>query len=462
MSTAIGFDIGTTHLKWQLRDRDTGVLLQHGVHPVPPDTRATRSEQAVAPILQAVQEVIAQASQQGDLSQVAFSGAMHSLIAVDAKGLPRTESLTWMDNRAAPLVAQLRQQGLHDMFRKATGVPLHPMVPWVKWLWLKPHLPPEARPVALKDYIIHALTGEWVEDYSTAAASGFLGLDAQWHPELLAMAQLTADSLPALKDMVDSLPCRAGDYRVVIGANDAASQHWHFGLEPGSPRAVISLGTSGALRTTAATPVSAPDLFCYSLGPHRGFLVGAAFSNAGNVLQWLANVTNLPVPTLLEEAIQSLRRGTPLPFAVPYWYGERFPWWRTDLRGAWHDLAPEHGRAELAGALLLAMAAGYWHALQRLEESGLTILDLVGASGLLDLEPLAQFLADALNRPLTVYPGVDASLAGAVDLAMGGVGRVMAPSSINGRRHHPQDRTLPERVEAYWHRLAQTIRDQQS
>jgi gluconokinase len=457
MTTALGFDIGTTHLKWQLVDRASGALLQEGSLDISPRVDPPLSEQAVGRILDAVQATIDAAQSQGPLSHVAFSAAMHSLIAVDANGSPLTNSLTWMDTRAETIAQDLAQQGVAHTIRRTTGVPLHPMSPWVKWLWLRPRLPAKARPVALKDWIIQALTGTWVEDYSTAAASGFLGLDYQWNPDMLTMAGLQPGDLPPLEDLAYEVPARTGRYRIVVGGHDAALAHLHLGILPGSTRALISLGTSGALRVATDAPLDSPDLFCYGMGPQRGYLVGAAFSNVGNVLAWLAQITQASVPTLLAEGIHSIRTHRTLPFVIPYWYGERFPWWRGDLNGEWRDLKPQHGRGDLAGSLIMAILAGFWYAGQRLDQEGLSIRELVGGSGLLDFAPLAQLVADALNHPLLTLAHADASLAGAVDLArgLGHQGRERARMTF--RSYEPQDSSMAERVRHAWERIRTAV-----
>jgi gluconokinase len=380
---------------------------------------------------------------------VAFSAAMHSFLAVDADGESLTGSWTWLDRRAADTAAQLRQAGVAKCLQDLTGVPIHPFSPLVKWCHSRGALAPGVRPVALKDYLFFRLTGRWWTDYSTAAASGFLGRQGTWAPDALRLAGLGPEALPVLHDVEDTLPDRLGQVEVVIGGTDAALQHLHFGIAPGSTTGVISFGTSAAIRVTGQESVSDDALFSYGLGPGRGHLVGAAFSNAGNLLLWLGTLLGNGVEAVVGEGLLSIRERRARPVVVPYWYGERTPWWREDLTGAVLGLRSEHEPRDLVAASLTAIAAGLRFGLARLGERGALVEEVIGASGLLRLPDVGQWLADALSCPVIIRDGPDASLLGAVDLALGG----HVASDASEFRHEPEDSRVAEDAARDWARI---------
>lgn len=450
VDAVLAFDLGTTHLKWVLVEEASGLRLWDGQADAHTITAETSSEQDPHEILAQVVQTLAQAQQYGTVTQVAFSSAMHSLVACDDEGHLFTKSWTWMDKRAHPTAASLRRSGAGRELRRLSGVPVHAMSPLVKWLHLRPQLPSQVRPVALKDYIIHHLTGQWATDYSTAAASGFLGLDGRWLPEALEMARLDAAQMPGLHRMRDRLTAREGAFEVVIGGSDGATAHWHLGVPPDGTVGVLAMGTSGALRTTISEPVEHPELFCYLMGPAAGYLVGSAFSNVGNVLAWLAQLFTVDIDTLVGEGIEAVRTGRPLPLALPYWFGERSPWWREDLAGAWIGMTSDHGRPALAGATLMAMAAGYAHSLGTLHASGASLQEIRGGSGLLDRPNMAQWMADALGHDIVLHDERDASLLGAVDLARNPDAERHSVERASGARYRPRSPEIQARVINTW------------
>lgn len=436
MDTVLGVDLGTTHVKWVVVAMETGAVLWEGQASAETVTSGDRSEQDPERIWRLVEETLAEAGRYGTVRRIAFSAAMHSCLAVDPSGRPITGSLTWMDRRGSVIAAAIRASGKAPAIRASTGVPVHAMSPWVKWLFLRDRLPAGSRPVALKDYLVFRLTGEWVTDYSTAAASGFLGVDNAWSEDALAEAAISPEDLPRLAPIDVGIASRDGRFEVLLGASDGATAHIHLRIPRDGQVAVLAMGTSGALRTTLPSPVLSRDLFCYTLGPGLGYLVGSAYSNVGNVLWWMAQLFGRDVDSAIQGGLLAIESGRPLPLCLPYWYGERSPWWREDLRGAWLALDPAHGPDDLVASGLLAIAAGYQEGLRALKAAGASVAEIRGGSGLLDRPGVAQWMADALGQGIVLQDDRDASLLGAVDLAL--PGRWAEADAEPGKRFLPR------------------------
>ena len=234
---------------------------------------------------------------------------------------------------------------------------------------------------------------------------------------------------------------RAGG-EVVLGGNDAACAHLALGVESASSRAVLAAGTSAALRTTTDAFHDHPELFCLTMGPGCGYLLGSAFSNMGNALGWLSDQLGIPFSALIPRGLSTARRGR-LPLALPYWYGERSPWWRDGVTGGWLSVQASHTVDDLLGAVWLSWAAGFSRALSRLNETAGPVTEICSGSALLNTPGLAQWLADALGISVLVEPW-DASLMGALSLALGSAPRQTEPARIC----RPKDPVLKERTEA--------------
>lgn len=449
MSAVLAFDIGTTHLKWLVADQSTGETVASGEEEAEATGAGPVSEQDPRHMAERVEAVAAHAALQHGVERVGFSAAMHSFVAVSAAGEPLTSSWTWLDRRA------------HDEAERAAalvsgshaGHHLTAMSGPVRWRYCEPDLPSGARPVALKDYLVFRLSGQWLTDYSTASAGGWLGQDNQWSPAALALAGLDPSQLPTLCDMGFAVPERQGRFAVVVGANDAAVQHVHLNVGAGDPVGVLSMGTSGAVRVTADAPTADMRLFSYSMGPRRGFLVGAAFSNVGNLLAWVAALAGVAVDRAVAEGLEVLYREQDLPVLVPYLYGERTPWWQDSLTGMWRGLGPQHGRGELFAATLLAIGAVYHHGLQLVRRDGYTVSEVRGASGLLEHPGMASWMADALGVEVVLVGRQDASLLGAADLASG----QSLPRREGAIRHPPEHERMTDRAAACWQEIERLV-----
>jgi gluconokinase len=72
-----------------------------------------------------------------DIAAVGFNSAMHSLIAVEAQGLPLTNSIVWVDIHSATQTERLKQDGTgHALFLR-TRTPIHPISPLTKLMWMR-------------------------------------------------------------------------------------------------------------------------------------------------------------------------------------------------------------------------------------------------------------------------------------------------------------------------------------
>lgn len=458
MEVVAGFDLGSTHLKYVVVNA-TGEVIHQDKVACQTWSDGLHSEQDPDQAAGFVMDAVDQLSRRFQLAAIGFSAAMHTFMAVGQDSRPLTRNWTWMDRRAAHVAARLRAQPLGQLLHQSTGTPVHAMSPLAKWLYYRTTTKAPAHPVALKDYVVYRLTGYWATDVSTAAASGFLGLDGQWQPEALALAGLSVRDLPLLKAMDDVVAGPQG-VPVVLGGSDGAMAHRQLGIGPNDGQAVLAMGTSGAVRVTLAdVPSWSPALFAYTMGTGRGVLVGAALSNAGNVLAWMADLFQTTVADLIGSGLSALADKRPLPLLLPYLYGERSPWWREDIAGALTGLRPGHGRPELAAALLLALGTAYAKGLRDLEAVAGPVAVIRAGSGLLNVPGLADFLATGLGRPIILQSHEDASVLGAAGIAAKSLGWPEPGGDLAaGTRHLPAgDPSLRERITEYWIRTEEAV-----
>jgi gluconokinase len=142
----IGVDIGTTSTKAIVFSAagDVKGMGNYGYPLLVP--QSGWAEQDPKAIFQATIAAIRQAVEHSQImpshiAAICFSGAMHSLIAVDANAEPLYPAIIWADNRGVAQATSLKQHSLgHSLYLK-TGTPIHPMAHLPKLLWLQQNSP---------------------------------------------------------------------------------------------------------------------------------------------------------------------------------------------------------------------------------------------------------------------------------------------------------------------------------
>lgn len=452
----IGLDLGTTNCKAVLLDADgrvraaasDGYRLQVP-HPGWAEQDVRHVWEAAKKVLRAVAEA-APADVPPD--GICFSGAMHSLLPVaDNAGTPLAPAMTWADARATAVYRGLiADTDTHALYRR-TGCPVHSTYHLQRLRWwnrLEPETAERAHLwVGLKDWILHALTGVWASDLSLASTTGLLNLQSlSWDTGVLRLAGIHPEHLPPLVSpsaVVGELTAEAAAATglparlpVIAGGSDGAMASFGTGLaRPG--QAVITVGTSGAVRKIVAEPWFDPGerTFCYLLDddPEKPlWFIGGAINNGGLTLQW---VREKLYPELagaagfdqLKADAESVAPGAEGVFMLPYFAGERSPHWAPKDKGMLYGLGVQHTRAHIARAAMEGVAnclADVWDALYGSETAHGEIVRLTG--GITRTPLWAQILADVLGVPLMALEVADTSATGAALLGMRALDQISA------------------------------------
>jgi gluconokinase len=447
MDVVIAVDAGTTATKGvtagadgRVRDAvSVGYPLQ-----VPAPGRAELDPWAVASAaVNALNGAARAAAERGDrVVGIALSAAMNGLVPLSGDGEPLGPLITWADARAAGAAVALDADGRAGPLHDRTGTPVHAMSPMVKLAHLTAADGDSVRSVprwgGVKELMVAALcTGPLVTDRSCASATGLYDLrTGRPDDEALAVAGVRADQLADVLPLTATLPglrpdvrAAAGlveDVRVVVGASDGVLANLGIGaVRPGV--AAVSMGTSGALRVVAREPVVDPGrrLFCYALSDDR-WLVGGPVNNGGSVVRWAAQALGSrpgdPVPhgedadrldaALLEEAA-AVPAGSAGLLCLPYLLGERAPWWRSELSGAYVGLRRDHRRPHLVRAAVEGVCQLLALVRDALVDTG-TPVDEVRATGGAMASPLwSSTLAAALDLPVRLADSHEGSGLGA-------------------------------------------------
>lgn len=292
-----------------------------------------------------------------------------------------------------------------------------------------------------------------------ASASGFFDRTRrQWDTRTLVAVGVPTGAMPTIGEGWVGRPLRPGLAR---RWPKLAAAKWLFPIGDGAAAslsssgradtAVLSLGTSGGLRRlTDKPPAELPQaLFCYLLDSERA-VVGGALSGGGNVLAWLHQVTQLADWSQVAGLLNRRPVGRGGVLAWPHLAGMRSPSWEWDASGAIVGLSLASGPADLMAAVVEAVCCDFRVIFQALQ----TVLpaNRVQASGgaLMAVRQWPQWLADALEVPVSVPEEAEGSAWGAAKMAFSALGQSAHLSTGASRRYtpRPKEQARFERLEA--------------
>jgi gluconokinase len=177
------------------------------------------------------------------------------------------------------------------------------------------------------------------------------------------------------------------------------------------------VGTTGAMRLVVEAPsIEVPrGLWCYRVDRKR-FVIGGALSNGGEVFAWAKRTLQLPKD--LEARLDAAVPGSHLLTVLPFFSGERTPYWRGDLRAAITGLSFSTEPFDILRASLEAVSLGFSEIYRLLEPQGQSPEIVASGGALLKSPGWTQMMADALGRPVTACTEIETSCRGAALWAM--------------------------------------------
>jgi gluconokinase len=459
MDYIISIDIGSTNIKAVAFD-DAAMLLADAS--LPCSFLANREnrlwqEQDPAAIFDSVLQCVGmvQKKLRGNPAAVALSSAMHSLIALDRKDAPLTRCISWADLRSGAQAQALRNTELGRDIYRHTGTPIHPMSPLTKIAWLRQHQPAVFKQattfLGIKEYIVNRLFGRKCVDYSIASATGLFDIfKYDWYRPALEYAGIDPERLPApvdSREMLSGLNAEAAAVMAIpagtpwiIGASDGCLANLGA-LVFNQNDAVITLGTSAALRRSEPRPLDDGfgRIFNYIL--HRdSYISGGASNNGGNLTQWFTR--SLCADTAIEQllaAAADIAPGAEGLLFLPFVSGERAPLWDPDVTGAFLGIRSHHTRAHFQRAVLEGMLFNLYQIGEILASLAAPIPRLYLNGGLARAGLIVQLLADIFGVPVRINRSEEASARGAAILALLACGKIGDARALLDRQPKPTE-----------------------
>jgi len=351
--------------------------------------------------------------EKGRIRGVVVSANGPTLVAVDDAGEPLGMAFTWMDRRA---------QQEADLIAEFSDAPLDASFYLPKALWIMRHNPrvyEQTRHfLACAEYINFFLCGNPSRIIPTPLSKDFF-----WSEEAILPLHMDADKFPAYVEPGEiigivsqraqealgvpaGIPVIAGgpDYVMSILGTSAISQG----------RTCDRAGTSEGINLCWSAPVRDARLLCFPHIIRGGYNVSAMLTSSGLAIDWAAR--NLgprrgDLPAFWRDA-QAARPGAQRLLFLPFLSTERFPIWDKRLKGAFLGLTTDHGRKEMARAVVESTGFAVRGIIAAMEANGCKVTDLRVSGGQARQPLWCQVRADITGKNVLLPDQADSDLVG--------------------------------------------------
>ena len=332
-------------------------------------------------------------------------------------------AIVWQDRRTLAYCQQLQQRGHQAWVSQRTGLCLDPYFSASKlnWLLQEPALRLAAEQGELAfgtvdSFILWRLTRGRVHATDTTNASRTLlfGIQQlQWDAELLELFDIPAQILPQVRQSADDYgrtdPHWFGrELPIVALAGDQQAAAIGQGcVRAGGLKSTYGTGCFALLNTGEHLLQSNHQLLstvaCTVQGQTQYALEGSIFV-AGAAVKWLRDQLGLIKDAAETETLAASLTDNGGVYLVPAFTGLGAPYWRPELKAQWSGLTLGTGKAQLARAVLEAVAYQTADLLQAMRADGAALLSLQVDGGMVNNSWFCQFLANVLDinvmRPL--------------------------------------------------------------
>lgn len=389
----IGIDVGSTAVKAVAADADGRVTARARIpHQLRVPAPGRLEHDAGEAWRRGPVAALNQLNPGPNVRAVAVSAMVPSLTAVDAAGVPTTPGLLYGDERGRTPeqpVQPLPALGEAAEFLRWTAA----QAPGAAGYWPAPAV------------ANHAIAGEAVIDFATAATAYPLFDGTGWNPEACAERGARPEQMPRVESMGAAVGQVHGSGAALgIGAIDALCEQIVAGADRDGDVLVLC-GTTLIVWTTIPEARQVPGLWTIPHTAAGKSQIGGASNAGGLFLGWVDRVVASGDPA----AAQPGR----VPVWSPYLRGERTPFHDPDRRAVLDALDLTHDAAALRRA---AYEASGFVVRQLIELSGAPVARIVATGGGTRVGPWMQAIADATGRPVEVSAVPEGAALGAAFL----------------------------------------------
>lgn len=375
----------------------------------------------------------------GEIAAIGITNQRETTVVWDRNtGKPVHNAIVWQCRRTADICGRLREKGLADYIKKATGLVIDAYFSGTKIKWILDNVP-GAREKAAGGELLFGTIDTWLlwnltrgrvhaTDYTNASRTMLYNIrELRWDDILLEELGIPAAMLPEVKPSSFGYgfadPSFLGEEIPITGI--AGDQHAAlFGqacFEKGSAKNTYGTGCFILMNTGDEPVYSKNDLIttiAWGLDGKVEYALEGSVFNAGSAIKWLRDEMGL-IETAHESDIESEKvPDTGGVYVVPAFTGLGAPYWDMYARGAIVGITRGTRKEHVIRATLESIAYLSRDVLEAMEsdcKTPLRELKVDGGASVSDF--LMQFQADILDTVVMRPKVVETTALGAAYLA---------------------------------------------
>jgi xylulokinase len=477
MGYVIGADIGSQSVKALLVDPDGREVASAGQGCTMSHPASGWAEQDPAQwrdgLAAAIRQVVAAAGiTPGEVTHLGLASQVDGVVPVDPSGRPLRPAIIWLDRRAADQAAALAAKVGTDAIFATTGLNADSSHIAPKIMWLREHEPDTYQAAAwfppAGGYLLGWLTGTIAQDAANASSTLIYDVSSgTWDPAMLDASGIDPQVLAPIRpadQVAGPLTAEAAEAlgltrqcAVVVGTGDEHGACVGAGaIEPGLVADVT--GTAEPVAVTAPGPVFDAE---HVVETHAHAISGLllvenpGFVSGGCTLWCGQNILGTDQAGLFEHAARAVPGSDGVLF-LPALSGATVPRWNDRMRGVFAGLSMNHGRAELARAVIEGCSFALRDVLGRMDALDLSGEEIRVVGGGARSSLWLQIKADVTGRHVQPVLSAEPTAAGAAILAGLAAGvfsdaaeAVARTVRLAPRSYHPDPRTRDVYAERY-------------
>jgi glycerol kinase len=436
---------------------------------------------------------------EGAVAAVGIANQRETAVAWDRRtGRPHGPAIVWQDRRTAAVCDELRDAGHLPLVRARTGLVLDPYFSATKWAWMLAEggLAGRAGSADLAlgtvdSWVLWQLTGGpdggvFATDPSNASRTLLFDIGRlEWSDELCELFGVNRRDLAEVRPScgrfgtVDAeatgVPALSGVAVSGVAGDQQAALFGQCCFAPGMAKVTYGTGSFVLAQAGGACPPPPDGLVAtvaWDLGAHGGpgrppvayALEGSTFAS-GAAIQWLRDGLGIigRAEDLGPLAASVADSGGVT--VVPAFTGLGSPWWDPRARGTVTGITRGAGRAQLARAVVEAIAFQVRDMVDAMAAAnGRTLVELRADGGAAAMDLLLQLQADQVRARVARPRSVESTALGAATLAglaegvWGTLDELAGLWRVDAERLPQLDRTLADLAYAGWLRAVERSR----
>ncbi len=378
------------------------------------------------------------------IAGVGFDAMASTILGVDARHNPVTPVYTYADTRTGMDVNELQERIDVDAAYQRTGVMQHTSYVPGRVMWLRRTDPERFERVARWTDVATFIFTRWFgstevpASYSVSAWSGLLNRhELEWDSGIMDAIGIDRSNLPRLAPYSEGQAGLCPVYSVrwpqlaevpfYLAVGDGAAVNIGSGCTD-RRNIALTVGTTAAMRLVvdhpgdAVAPLVPKGLWGYILRGDRT-LLGGAFSEGGNVVEWALSSLKLPPLEELNDALRGVEPDGHGLTVLPFIAGERAVGWSTNASGVVKGLRVSTSGMDVLQALMESVAYRFSLVADLLEgEMDEDRVFIAGGGAATNSPWWLQTMADVLDGDVHVPSEEQATSRGAAILALSALG----------------------------------------